>query len=59
MPNQPKTPARTFRIPVDVSAALDAKAEGEGRTATDVLVAALRRQLVEDGYLTPPSPPRG
>ncbi len=59
MPNQPKTPARTFRIPADVSEALDACAQAEDRTATDALVRALREDMTRRGFLTPPSPPHG
>lgn len=63
MPNQPKTKGRTFRIPDgdddNVSAALDACAEADATTATDVVVAALREHLTRRGYLTPPSPPPG
>jgi hypothetical protein len=59
MPNQPKTPGRTFRIPDDVSEALDACAKAEDLTATDALVRALREDMTRRGFLTPPSPPPG
>jgi predicted DNA-binding protein len=45
MPNQPKTPLRSFRIPDDVYVAAKAKAEAEGRTLSDVVRALL------EGYL--------
>lgn len=45
MPNQPKTPARTVRIPDDVWAALRARADLDGVTATAVILRALREFL--------------
>ena len=45
MPNQPKTPLRNFRIPDDLWDAARAKARAEGRTLTDVVLAALRAYL--------------
>jgi NRPS condensation-like uncharacterized protein len=45
MPNQPKTPISSFRIPSDLKKAVKAKAEAEGRTVSDVVVAALRRYV--------------
>lgn len=47
MPNQPRTPHSSFRIPPDLKAAAQAKAQAEGRDLTAVIVEALRR------YITP------
>jgi len=43
VPNQPKTPMQTFRLPEELRAQLKAAAEREGVTVTDLL-----RRLVED-----------
>lgn len=43
VPNQPKTPQRTFRIPEDVYAAAKAKAVERGETLSDVVRRALER----------------
>ena len=45
MPNQPKTSARTVRIPADLWAAVIARAEEDGTTATAVMLNALRQFL--------------
>lgn len=45
MPNKPKTPVSTFRIPLDLKAQAAAAAEAEGRTLTDVVVEALERYV--------------
>lgn len=45
MPNQPKTPGRNVRVPDDVWTAAKDKAQREGRTVTDVILAALRRYV--------------
>lgn len=45
VPNQPKTPQRTFRIPGDLYAAAKAKAEERGETLTDVIRRALERYV--------------
>ena len=37
MPNQPKTPLKSVRIPHDLYAAAMAKAEAEGRNLSDVI----------------------
>ena len=37
MPNQPKTPTRSFRIPDEIYAPAREKAEAEGRTITEVV----------------------
>ena len=42
VPNSPKTPGSTFRIPLEVKEAAAAKAKEEGKTLTDVVVDALR-----------------
>jgi predicted HicB family RNase H-like nuclease len=48
MPNQPKTPHKSFRIPPDLYAAAQAKAALQGRTLTDVVKELLQR-FVEEG----------
>ena len=45
MPNQPKTPVRSVRIPDDVWRAAQAKAAAEGETVTDVVLRALKRYV--------------
>jgi predicted DNA-binding protein len=37
MPNQPKTPHKSFRIPPELYSAAQAKAARQGRTLTDVV----------------------
>lgn len=41
MPNQPKTPARSVRVPDPLWTAAKASAQQRGETVTDVLVRAL------------------
>lgn len=41
MPNQPKTPAVTYRIPVDLRAKVKERALKEGVTESDIVRAAL------------------
>ena len=43
MPNQPKTPARSVRIPDGLWRAAQAEAERRGETVTDVIVRSLKR----------------
>lgn len=43
VPNKPKTPTSTFRIPVELKAAAQERAEAEGKTLTDVVVDALTK----------------
>jgi hypothetical protein len=43
MPNQPKTKARSVRVPEDLWQAAKARAKEEGESVTDVLVRALKR----------------
>lgn len=45
MPNQPKTPAATFRIPVELRTLAKARAERDGVTESDVVRAALEQYL--------------
>lgn len=45
VPNQPKTPQRTVRVPDDVWTAAKAKAEARGETLSDVIRAALVRYV--------------
>jgi hypothetical protein len=55
MPNQPKTPIRTFRIPErEYRAALE-KARSEGIPLTDVIRQALRDYVSDEKK--PPDPP--
>ena len=42
VPNKPKTPHTSIRIPPDLKAASQAKAKTEGRTLTDVIIAGLQ-----------------
>lgn len=48
VPNQPKTPLRTFRIPDDEYQPAKEKAAREGETLTDVVRAALRDYTADD-----------
>lgn len=41
MPNRPKTPMKSFRIPDDLYRAALSKAEGEGRSLTEIVREAL------------------
>jgi len=43
VPNQPKTPLRSFRIPDDVYKAAQAKAAERGETVSSVVVDSLKR----------------
>lgn len=43
VPNQPKTPIKSFRIPDDIYKAAQAKAAERGETLTGVVVDALKR----------------
>ena len=45
MPNQPKTPARSVRVPDDLWRAAQAKAEERGETVTDAILRALSRYV--------------
>ena len=45
MPNQPKTPARTVRLDDELWNAVQAKAEADGTSASDIVRAALRKYL--------------
>lgn len=45
VPNQPKTPVRTFRIPDDLWNAAQAKAADRGETVSDVVRKALERYV--------------
>lgn len=48
VPNQPKTPTRSFRIPDDVYLPAREKAEAEGRTLTEVVREALLDYVGDD-----------
>lgn len=43
VPNKPKTPTSTFRIPTELKTAAQERAEAEGKTLTDVVVDALTK----------------
>jgi hypothetical protein len=43
MPNQPKTPHKSFRIPPELYSAAQAKAARQGRTLTDVVKELLQK----------------
>ena len=45
MPNQPKTPARSVRIPDELWKAAQAIAATRGETVTDVITEALKRYV--------------
>jgi hypothetical protein len=48
VPNQPKTPTRSFRISDDVYKPALAKAREEGTTLTDVVTSALLDYIEDD-----------
>ena len=45
VPNQPKTPQRTFRIPDDLWLAANRKAKQRGESVTDVVIRALKKYV--------------
>lgn len=45
VPNQPKTPRRSVRIPDEVWQAAKEKAKRRGETVTDVILRALKRYI--------------
>lgn len=45
MPNQPKTPLRSFRIPTELYQAAQAKAAAKGESVSDVVRKALERYV--------------
>ena len=45
MPNQPKTPVRTIRVPDDLWEAAQAKAKARGDSVSQVVRDALRRYV--------------
>lgn len=45
VPNQPKTPMRSFRIPDDVYRAAQEKAAAKGESVSDVVRRALERYV--------------
>lgn len=45
VPNQPRTPLRSFRIPDDLYVAAQKKAEAKGDTVSDVVRRALERYV--------------
>lgn len=47
MPNAPKTPTRTIRVPDDIWNAVQAKAKEQGVTVTSVILKSLNDFLVD------------
>ena len=47
MPNAPKTPTRTIRVPDEIWKPVQRKALSEGVTVTSVLIKALESYLVD------------
>jgi len=47
MPNAPKTPTRTIRVPDDLWRAVQAKAKSNGVTVTSVIIKSLDAYLAE------------
>ena len=45
MPNAPKTPTRTIRVSDELWSAVKDKALEDGRTVTDVIIAALKEYV--------------
>ena len=45
MPNQPKTPVRSVRVPEDLWQAAKMRAEERGENVTDVIMRALKRYV--------------
>jgi predicted HicB family RNase H-like nuclease len=45
VPNQPKTPTHSVRVPQELWDAVRAKAKRQGETVTDVIIRALKRYL--------------
>lgn len=45
VPNQPKTPLKSFRIPDDLYRAAQAKATERGETVSEIVRAALERYV--------------
>ena len=48
MPNQPKTPMKSFRIPQDRYDKAMAKAKSQGKTLTEVVNGKIEEYLAED-----------
>jgi hypothetical protein len=48
MPNAPKTPTRTIRVSNELWSAVKDKALEDGRTVTDVIIAALKEYVKAD-----------
>lgn len=49
MPNAPKTPTRTIRVPDDLWRAVQKKAAVQGVTVTSVIIKALEEYIKDDG----------
>ncbi len=45
MPNAPKTPTRTIRVPDDIWKAVQKKAASEGVTVTSIIIQALEKYI--------------
>ncbi len=48
VPNQPKTPPRSVRVPDDLWSAARVRAAENGETVTDVLIRALEAYVSDD-----------
>lgn len=49
MPNAPKTPTRTIRVPDDLWRAVQKKAASQGVTVTSVIIQALEEYIKDNG----------
>lgn len=58
VPNAPKTPNTTLRIPLKLKAAVMEVAAEQGETMTDVILRALRGYVASHGRDVPPPSPR-
>lgn len=58
MPNQPRTPHTTLRIPVELKQAVQEIAAEQGETLTDVVLRALRGYVASHGRDVPSPSPR-
>lgn len=50
VPNQPKTPVRSFRIPDDIYLPAQEKANREGLTLTEIVIDALVEYVGDEDY---------
>lgn len=57
MPNAPKTPHRTVRVPDDLWQAAQERAAQEGQTMTEVVIGCLRRYVAAGRRRRTPAQP--